>query len=311
VEGGSRRAVIAAFLANLGIAISKLLGFLATGAASLLAEAIHSVADTGNQALLLLGGRRARRAPTPEHPFGYGSERYFWAFVVALVLFALGSIFAIAEGVEKLRNPHMLESPLVAYVILGIAILLEAFSLRTAIREAAKVRGEWSWWQFIRRATVPELPVVLLEDLGALLGLGTAVVGVTLTEITGNARWDALGSMGIGVLLGFIAIVLATEMKSLLIGESASSLLEDRIRAALTDGPEVRRIIHLRTLHLGPDELLVGAKLDFAAETVPEVARAIDTVEARVRNAVPIARVIYIEPDLYRSDGSATAREAE
>lgn len=305
VEPGSRRAVGAAFLANLAIALSKLAGFLVTGAASLLAEAIHSVADTGNQALLFLGGRRARRAPTAEHPFGYGSERYFWAFIVALVLFTLGSLFAIGEGVDKLRHPHALEAPVVAYAILGIAIVLETFSFRTAVREACKVRGEGSWWQFIRTTAIPELPVVLLEDLGALLGLTTALLGVTLAELTGNSRWDALGSVGIGLLLGVIAVVLAIEMKSLLIGEAASMRLERRIRDALADGPEVRRIIHLRTLHLGPDELLVAAKLDFAAETVRDVARAIDVVEARLRDAVPIARVIYLEPDLYRSDGSA------
>jgi cation diffusion facilitator family transporter len=302
VHEGSRKAIAAAFLANLGIAIAKFAGFFVTGAASLLAEAIHSVADTGNQALLFLGGHRARRRPTPEHPFGYGRERYFWAFIVALMLFSLGALFAIYEGIEKLIHPHELESVAVALAVLGVAIVLEALSFRTAVVEAAAVKGDDSWWHFIRRSKSPELPVVLLEDSGALLGLLLAFAGVGAAELTGNPRWDALGSVGIGILLGVIAIVLAVEMKSLLIGESAAEPTKAAIRDAITDAPEVRRIIHLRTLHLGPDELLVAAKLDLDSSTVPDVARAIDAAESRVRAAVPIARVIYLEPDLFRSD---------
>jgi cation diffusion facilitator family transporter len=308
VHDGSRKAIAAAFLANLGIAVAKLAGFAVTGAASLLAEAIHSVADTGNQALLFLGGRRARQQPTPEHPFGYGSERYFWAFVVAVMLFSVGALFAIGEGIDKLVHPHALESAPIALAVLGVGIVLEALSFRTAVVQAAALRGDQSWWQFIRRSKSPEIPVVLLEDTGALLGLGLAVVGVSVAEVTGNPRWDALGSVGIGVLLGVIAIVLASEMKSLLIGESASGPLEDAIRAAMADGPEVRRIIHLRTLHLGPDELLVAAKLEFDSPSVADLARAIDTVEARVRAEVPIARVIYLEPDLYESSRRSSSR---
>jgi cation diffusion facilitator family transporter len=302
MQEGSRKAIAAAFLANLGIAIAKFGGFAITGAASLLAEALHSVADTGNQALLFLGGRRARRGPTAEHPLGYGRERYFWAFVVALMLFSLGALFAIVEGVDKLVHPHELESVAIALAVLGVAIVLEAFSFRTAVVEATRVKGDESWWHFIRRSKSPELPVVLLEDTGALLGLLLAFAGVSLAEVTGNPRWDALGSVGIGILLGVIAIVLAAEMKSLLIGESAAPQVEEAIRAAIADAPEVRRIIHLRTLHLGPDELLVAAKVEFDSPSVPDLAGAIDAVEARIRAAVPIARVIYVEPDLYRSD---------
>jgi cation diffusion facilitator family transporter len=302
VHEGSRRAIVAAFLANLGIAIAKFVGFAITGAASLLAEALHSVADTGNQALLFLGGARARRRPTPEHPFGYGRERYFWAFVVALMLFSLGGLFAVYEGIDKLLHPHQLESVAIALAVLGVAIVLESLSFRTAFVEAAAVKGEESWWRFIRRSKSPELPVVLLEDTGALLGLGLAFVGVSLAEVTGNPRWDAVGSIGIGILLVVIAIVLAAEMKSLLIGESATAQTESAIRAAIMDGPEVRRIIHLRTLHLGPDELLVAAKVELDSPSVPDLTRAIDTVEARIRAAVPIARLIYLEPDVYRSD---------
>jgi len=305
MQEGSRRAILAAFLANLGIAIAKFVGFAFTGAASLLAEALHSVADTGNQALLFLGGSRARRPASPEHPFGYGRERYFWAFVVSIVLFLLGGLFALFEGEEKLRHPHELESPEWAFVILGVAVVLEAFSFRTAIREANKVRSGEGWWSFVRRSKSPELPVVLLEDLGALLGLLFALAGVTLATVTDEPRFDAAGSLAIGALLVVIAITLSIEMRSLLIGEAASPKMQAEIRQAIEGAREVRRIIHLRTMHLGPDELLVAAKVDIDAPSVEEVARAIDVIEARVRAAVPIARVVYLEPDLYRSQAAA------
>jgi cation diffusion facilitator family transporter len=307
MQEGSRKAIAAAFLANLGIAIAKFVGFAFTGAASLLAEALHSVADTGNQALLFLGGRRARRPASPQHPFGYGRERYFWAFVVSIVLFLLGGLFALFEGEEKLRHPHELESPEWAIGILLVAVVLEAFSFRTAIKEANKVREGEAWWAFVRRSKSPELPVVLLEDLGALVGLTFALAGVTLAMITDEPRWDAAGSLAIGALLVVIAMVLATEMRSLLIGESASPKVQAEIEQAITGAREVRRIIHLRTMHLGPDELLVAAKLDLDADSVADAAKAIDVVEARVRAAVPIARVIYLEPDLYRSEAAQPA----
>jgi cation diffusion facilitator family transporter len=303
VQEESRRAIAAAFLANLGIAAAKIAGFAITGAASMLAEAIHSLADTGNQGLLFLGGRRARRAPDEQHPFGHGAERYFWSFVVSLVLFSLGGLFALAEGIDKLVHPHRIESPAIALSILAVAFVLEGLSLRTARRAATPARGNASWWAFIHHTKSPELPVVLLEDTGALVGLLCAVAGVLLSWVTDDGRFDAIGSMAIGALLIVIAIVLATEMRSLLIGEAASVAQQDAIRGAILDGPEVTRVIHLRTLHLGPDELLVGAKVDLGVASVPALAAAIDTVEARIRAAVPIARVIYLEPDLFRSSG--------
>jgi len=300
--GGSRRAIIAAFSANLGIAVIKFVGFVFTGAASMLAEAVHSVADTSNQGLLLLGERKARRRPTPEHPFGFGAERYFWAFVVALVIFTIGSLFALFEGEEKLRHPHQLESAGWAVAILALAIVFESFSLRTAVRESRHVMGDESWWAFIRRAKVPELPVVLLEDVGALIGLAFALAGVGLAELTGNARFDAAGSIAIGLLLGAIAMILVVEMKSLLIGEAASPVVTATIARTIESATHVRRLIHMRTQHLGPDELLVGAKLEFDPDlTVAELAAVIDDVEAAVRAAVPAARVIYIEPDMTRA----------
>ncbi|MGE0880202.1 MAG: cation diffusion facilitator family transporter [Acidimicrobiia bacterium] len=298
---GSRKAIIAAFLANLGIAIAKFIGFFFTGSAGMLAEAVHSVADTGNQALLFLGGNRARKSATAEHPFGYGRERYFWAFVVAVVLFTLGGAFAIYEGVEKLRHPHEPESLWWAVGILAFAIVLESLSFRTARREAESERQGARWMAFIRRSKSPELPVVLLEDTGALIGLVFALVGVVLVKITHNARFDAVGSLAIGLLLCTIAIVLAVEMKGLLIGESATPEDEAKIASAITTSPNVLGIIHLRTEHLGPEELLMGAKVEFSHSlTLPQLADAIDEVERRVRAALPATRVIYIEPDIRR-----------
>lgn len=297
---GSRRAIIAALLANLGIAVSKVVAFVLTRSASMLAEAIHSFADTGNQALLILGGRRAKRVPDAQHPFGYGTERYFWAFIVALVLFTLGGLFAIFEGVQKLQHPHDLESPIIAVIVLGVAIVLESFSLRTAVREATPSRHGRSWRRFIRETRNPELPVVLLEDIGALTGLVVALVGVLLAWTTHEPRWDAMGSIAIGTLLCIIAVFLAIEMKSLLIGESADLSVEGSVRDAMLDGPEVRSIIHMRTMHLGPEEILVAAKLEMAVGDLASIAAGIDAVEARVRTAVPEATVIYLEPDLLR-----------
>jgi cation diffusion facilitator family transporter len=301
VHEGSRRAIFAALIANLGIAIAKFGAAIVTGSASMVAESIHSLADTGNQGLLVLGGHRARRPADTEHPFGYGAERYFWAFVVALVLFTLGALFSLYEGIEKLANPHDIESPTVAFVVLGIAIVLETLSLRTAVRESRPHKGGAGWVHFIRHTKNPELPVVLLEDLGALIGLAFAVTGLGLAVATDEPRYDALGSIAIGLLLAAIAVVLAVEMKSLLIGESAGASTRTSLDAAIRDAPEVRSVIHVRTLQLGPEELLVAAKLDFRAATTAELAPAIDAVEARIRAAVPEARVIFLEPDLNRS----------
>ena len=298
---GSRRAIVAAFLANLGIAAAKLVAFAFTGAASMLAEGVHSLADTGNQALLLLGGTRARRVATTEHPFGFGRERYFWAFVVALVLFSMGAVFAVAEGIEKLIHPHELSSPGWALAVLGIAIGLESFSLRTAIHEAATLRGRDGWWSFIRHTKNPELPVVLLEDVGALVGLVFAAAGVSLAVSTGDARWDAVGSVAIGLLLGVIAIILAVEMKSLLIGEAAAPQTIAAIHDALASGKGVTHVIHLRTLHLGPEDLLVAAKVAFEPTlSLSIVADLVNGLEVAVRTRVPTARLIFIEPDVFR-----------
>ena len=301
---GSRKAIFAAFFANLGIAISKFIGFLITGSASLLAETIHSAADTGNQLLLFFGGQRARKSATPEHPFGYGRERYFWSFAVALVLFSMGGMFALYEGIQKFRDPHDVESLGVAVVILVVAIALESFSLRTAVKESNHVRQPGtSWWRFIRGTKQPELPVVLLEDVGALVGLFFALGGVLTAHFTEDARWDAVGSISIGILLIVIAIVLAVEMKSLLIGESASADAREAIVTAIESSAHVDQLIHLRTEHIGPDEILVGAKVEYASTlSADELVAAINATEDAIRAAVPDATVIYLEPDLHRTD---------
>lgn len=299
---GSTRAILAALAANAGIAVAKFIGYLITGSSSMLAEAVHSVADTSNQGLLLLGQREATKEADRLHPFGYGRSRYFWSFVVALVLFTLGSVFALYEGYHKIVHPEDLTSPAVALVILVMAIGLESYSLHTALVESRPLKGAQSWWSFIRNSRNPELPVVLLEDTAALIGLVFALSGVGLTVLTGDAVWDGIGTVAIGVLLGVIAIILMVEMHSLLIGEGATAAEDRAIRAALESTDHVERLIHIRTQYLGPEEMLVAAKIALAPGVdLATVAATIDAAEARVRAAVPSARVIYLEPDLDRS----------
>ncbi|MGW1069479.1 cation diffusion facilitator family transporter [Streptomyces aureus] len=304
---GGTKAIVAALGANLAIAVSKFVAFAFSGSSSMLAEGVHSVADSGNQALLLIGGKKAQRAATPQHPFGYGRERYIYAFLVSIVLFSVGGMFAVYEGYEKIVHPHEIEHWYWPVGVLVFAIIAEGFSFRTAIKESNELRGSHSWSQFIRRAKAPELPVVLLEDFGALIGLVLALGGVGLALLTGDGVWDGIGTVCIGVLLILIALVLAAETKSLLLGEAAGPEETAKIEAATVDGDTVTGIIHMRTLHLGPEELLIAAKIAVRHDdTAAEVARAIDAAEARIRAAVPIARVIYLEPDIY-SDAAAAA----
>ena len=297
---GGTRAIIAALLANLFIAASKFVAFLFSGSSSMLAESVHSLADTGNQGLLLLGGRKSRRNADAAHPFGYGRERFVYAFLVSIILFSVGGVFSLLEGVDKVQHPHELEVPWLPIVILVLAIIAESFSFRTAIKESNQVRGSQGWIAFIRHAKAPELPIVLLEDFAALIGLVLALGGVGLTILTGDPLFDAIGTIAIGVLLILVAIILGIETKSLLVGEGASPVDASQIRDAINAHPDVEALIHMKTLYLGPDELLVGAKVAFArTKKLVDVAKSIDAVEAAIRKAVPIARVIYIEPDVY------------
>lgn len=297
---GGTRAIIAALLANFAIAVAKFIAAFFTLSSAMLAEGVHSLADTGNQCLLLLGGRKARRAADAQHPFGYGRERFVYAFVVSIILFSVGGVFSLYEGVDKIQHPHELKYAWVAIVVLAFAIIAESFSFRTAIRESNRVRGEQSWIEFIRYSKSPELPVVLLEDFAALIGLVLALGGVGLTMITGNTLFDAVGTIAIGVLLILVAIVLGIETKSLLVGEGASAGDASKIRDAINADPEVEALVHMKTLYLGPDELLVGAKVAFGKTTkLVDVAASINALESSIRAAVPAARVIYIEPDVY------------
>lgn len=298
---GGTKAIIAAFAANLGIAVIKFIAFALTGASSMLAEAVHSVVDSGNQGLLMIGRRTSQRRADVDHPFGYGRDRFVYAFLVGLMLFSAGGLFALYEGVEKIRHPHELDDPIIAVIVLLVALGLEGFSLRTAVQESKHHKGSDTWLGFIRHAKVPELPAVLLEDVAALTGLVFALIGIGLAELTHQPIWDGIATCAIGALLIVVAIVLVVETKSLLLGESAAPTQIRAIEQALT-GDGVDRVIHLRTMHLGPEELLVGAKIALPPGVpLTEVVRVIDSAEQRIREAVPSARVIYLEPDLDRT----------
>lgn len=299
---GGTKAIMAAFGANLGIAVTKFIAWSFSGSSSMLAEGVHSVADAGNQLLLLIGGRRSRRSADEDHPFGYGRERYVFAFVVSIILFSVGGVFSLLEGISKIQEPHPIDVWWLPLLVLVVAIGLESLSLRTAIKESNPLRGSQSWIQFIRHAKAPELPVVLLEDVAALLGLLLALTGVSASIITGDGLWDGIGTVLIGVLLIVVAIVLGIETSSLLVGEGAGRSDAETIKQMITSSAGVERIIHIKTLYLGPDELLVAAKIGLTGNpNLIEVKATIDAIEDRVREAVPVARVIYLEPDIWRN----------
>ena len=294
---GGTRTIVTALIANFTISIAKFFGFVITSSSAMLAEAVHSLADTSNQALLLLGKKRSKKLPSAQRPFGFGRERFFWAFVVSLVLFSLGSMYAVYEGIEKIRHPHEIESLWWALAILLFAMVMEAYAFQTAVKESRFYKGDHSWKSFIRRSRIPELPVLLLEDFGALMGLVFAFVCVLIADITGNAVWDGIGTLSIGILLGLIAIILAIETKSLLIGEGALPEQIVRIENAITSSPEVLSLIDMRTEYLGPETLLVAAKIEFSGETSPsDISGDVDTIENRIREVEPLAKIIYLEP---------------
>ncbi len=296
---GGKRAVLAALFANMGIAVAKLVAFIFTGASSMWAEAIHSAADSGNQALLLLGGKLSRREASDRHPFGYGRERYFWSFIVALVIFAIGATFAIYEGISKIRHPHEIDAPIWAFSVLSLGIVLESFSFRLAIVESRLIKGNSSWYRFIRQSRTPELPVVLLEDLGALLGLVIALVALGIAVIWEAPVWDGIGTLSIGIVLAAIAVALAAEMKSLLIGEGLTRRDSESAIRAVEKTTGVKRLIHIRTQYLGPDEVLIGLKVEFNQDLpFKELRTVIDEVEHNIKSVVPAAGPIYVEPGL-------------
>ncbi|GAA0962645.1 cation diffusion facilitator family transporter [Kribbella koreensis] len=312
MAGGGNKAVVAALLANTGIAVTKFAAWGLTQSASMLAEAIHSLADAGNQVLLLVGAKRAKREADELHQFGFGRERYVYSFIVAIVLFSVGGLFALYEGYHKAHDPHPIEHwKWVPVAVLVAAIVMESLSFRTAIIEANKLRGTTQWVRFVRNARAPELPVILLEDFAALTGLVLALIGVVLTLATGNGIFDGLGSMAIGALLVCVAIFLAIEMKSLLLGESATREAQAKIVAALENTPGVSRLIHLRTLHLGPEEVLVAAKLAVESGVdAAAIAEIINSAERAVRTAEPMAQHIYLEPDIFVENYTREERPA-
>ena len=307
---GGNRAIVAALAANAFIAVTKFGAWALTGAASMLAEGVHSVADTSNQLLLLRGGAVAKREATEEHPFGYGRAPFISAFLVSVILFSLGGLFALYEAFHKYEevasgHPNeLLESQWwwVPIAVLGFAILAEGFSFRTAIRESLPLKGTKSWAQFIRSAKSPDLPVILLEDFAALLGLVFALMGVGMTLLTHNGLWDVAGTGLIGVLLILVAITLAMETRSLLLGEAATPEAIAGITAALSGADGVLRVIHLKTLHLGPNEILVAAKIAVEpTESAARVAQVIDNAEAAVRATNSEVTALYLEPDIDRN----------
>jgi divalent metal cation (Fe/Co/Zn/Cd) transporter len=299
-EGGIK-AVLAALVANVGIAISKFVAFLLTGSSSMLSESVHSLADSGNQVLLLVGNRHSKRTTTEKHQFGYGRVRYIYGFIVAIVLFVIGGIFSLYEGIHKVQNPEEVSNTTIALAVLTVAVILESFSLRTALREVNAIRGKRTLWQFVRAARQPELPVIVLEDIGALLGLIFAFIGVGISAITNNSQWDGMGAIAVGLLLVVIAVILTIEMTSMLVGESALSEDIDAIEKALQSASIVQKVIHLRTLYVGPDELLVACKIAVSSEQSGAIlSSGIDEAEKLIRASVPHARYIFIEPDIYK-----------
>lgn len=302
--GDGRAAVVFALATNLTIAASKFVAFVFTGSSAMLAEGVHSVADSGNQILLIIGGKQSRRRATKEHPFGFGRDRYIYSFLVAVVLFTVGGLFALFEGIQKVRHPHIMTSPAWALSTLGIAIMLEAFSFRTAVSMARVEKAELNWFAYIRQAKAPELPVILLEDFGALVGLIIALLAISASLFFDAPILDGVGTLAIGLLLFGVAIVLAIESKSLILGESASPLNTEKIMNALVSSDDIERVIHLRTIHLSPDEILVAAKIAIRHDTTAKsIVQAIDAAEARIRAAVPVAKIIYLEPDIDRDRG--------
>lgn len=296
-------AVLAAFLANVGIGISKFVAFILTGSSAMLAEAVHSVADSSNQVLLYLGSRKAKKAPTRDHPFGFGRAHFLYAFMVSIVLFSLGGAFAVFEGVEKIMHPKMIDAPIVAYVVLIISIILEGSALRTALKEAKtfKPKGQ-DWWEFLRRTKSVNHIVLALEDSAALIGLSFALLGITLSIVTANPVFDGIATLFIGLLLASVAVILFREVQSLLIGESVNVMSERTMKKIAMSVDNVNQVVDLKTLYTGPSEIFIAMKITVDEdEDVRTVSRAIDEIEAKLRHTFPIARLIYIEPDFYKS----------
>lgn len=287
-----------ALAANLGIGVAKFVAAGLTGSSSMLTEGVHSCVDSLNQVLLLYGQKRSRRAPDQVHPFGYGRELYFWAFVVAILIFAVGAGVSIWEGWRHIQAPEPLEDPTVNYVVIAVAVLLEGSSWTLAVREFDRARGKLGWWQAIRRSKDPATFIVLFEDSAALAGLAVAGLGVWSSHAAGDARLDGVASIVIGLILAAVAVLLAREAKGLLIGERTDPETIARIRALVTAHPEVVAVNHVRTVHTAPDSIFVAISADFApALTMAEAEPLIEAIEAELHDALPSLSSIYIRPE--------------
>ncbi|TME32076.1 MAG: cation transporter [Chloroflexi bacterium] len=298
-----RAAVITALLANVAIAIAKLGAAAITGSSAMAAESLHSLADSVNEILLLVGARRSRRPADVRHPFGHARYRYVYAFLVSLTVFWVGGVLAVIEGVSHLAAREPLGDPRWAFAVLGLAALLEGWSLRTTIRAGRPAKGALTWWQLLRVTKAPEIIVVFLEDLGALAGIFIALSGVTLATLTGEGAWDAVAAIAIGLLLMAIGLLVNRETQSLLIGESAAPEVVEAIRQAIGSTDGVKAVVDLRTIHVGPDDLVVAAGIVVDPTTsATEIARAIVEAEARVRRVAPFRTVMYLEPRVRESD---------
>jgi cation diffusion facilitator family transporter len=294
-----RTAVVVAFVANVLVAAAKAGAFVITGSSALLAEALHSLADSVNEILLLVGARRSIRPADRRHPFGHARYRYVYAFLVSLTVFWIGGVLAVIEGVRHLASREMLVDPRWAFAVLGLGAVLDGWSLRTTIRSGRSAKGSLSWRQLLRATKAPELIVVFLEDLGALIGIGIALIGVGLTTVTGDGAWDAIASIAIGLLLMAIGLLVNRETQSLLVGEAASPEVVTAIREAIGGTPGIEGVVDLRTIHVGPDDLVVAAGfLVDPRQDASAIAQSIVQAEARVRKAAPFRTVIYLEPRL-------------
>ncbi len=297
-QNASVKSILFALLANLGIAITKTVAAIITGSGAMLAESIHSFADCFNQGLLFLGLNATKRKPDMKHPLGYGKEIFFWSFIVALILFSMGGMFSIYEGIHKLSTHEGLKSPLIAIVVLSVSMLLEGASLYGCISQINKLKGDASLWKWFKNSSQTELIVVLGEDVAALLGLTFALVAVVLAVITGNPIFDAIGSIGIGILLIFISMFLAVKVKSLLIGQTADAETTAQIKTILNDRPEVVEILNLITIQLGP-QIMVAVKAKMATvDNVEQLIANINTCEVELKKAIPAVQWSFFEPDM-------------
>jgi cation diffusion facilitator family transporter len=297
-QDASVKSILFALLANFGIAVTKTIAAFITGSGSMLAESIHSYADCGNQGLLFLGLKRMKKVPDSKHPLGYGKEIYFWSFIVALILFSMGGLFSIYEGFHKLSSTESLKSPLIAIIVLFVSIILESFSLYGCITQINKIKGNSTLWFWFKNSRKSELVVVLGEDVAALLGLCFALISILLAVITGNPMYDALGSIGIGVLLIIISFFLGIKIKGLLIGQSADSESEMQIRSFLESRPEVKQILNIITLQLGP-QIMVAVKASMAnINSATQLVQDINVCESELKKINPDIRWVFFEPDL-------------